>query len=455
MMDTQVVSRPQTTGGPPDGAPTPRFAPPDINAETYPFEVVQRLLDEAAYLSLFSTPDFRGGCTPLVVGRDRTVVGVVLREVLHRCDVGVEVPTSAAGVRSRNVLGEAVGLFESRWLVIPDGYSALPGRQPPPTPFDPARPQRLALQDGVFTLAGGDDGFYGFGTGATFPDPRGDGRTVLVAAVGNVMQGFGKCGGLEGTFTYCGRLDAEQGYVGHLLCRLMDPDGVLRAAAAPAPLPPGPPPEPGVTYLLFRGQKRDRQQRTAYRFGPDGQVNGLLVEQDLKQLHLDIAAGPGGELRTVQEPGATIGTMTAEIDFNPFHPGAPGTALAPVPFRSRNQFSFRGPDGATVGSVRAAGGEGRTFNTALPAAPGQRALRFGAFAQLVQGVGQFRGVDGLMADNSVVGIAPHAIATLYVFRIPDPDGRFRAAGGGRPAPPSKGWGPSPPVPKADAADGGG
>ena len=54
-----------------------------------------------------------------------------------------------------------------------------------------------------------------------------------------------------------------------------------------------------------------------------------------------------------------------------------------------------------------------------------RALRFGGFGPIKKGTGWFQGIEGLMSDNSVVGIAPHALATLYVLRIHDPDGRYR------------------------------
>ena len=38
------------------GAAPPAAALPDINAETYPFDTVMYLLDQAAYLTLFSIP---------------------------------------------------------------------------------------------------------------------------------------------------------------------------------------------------------------------------------------------------------------------------------------------------------------------------------------------------------------------------------------------------------------
>src|SRR5437868_2542370 len=44
---------------------------PDINAETYPFPVVQQLLDQAAYFNLFSRPDTR--CPGVALGTFVTI----------------------------------------------------------------------------------------------------------------------------------------------------------------------------------------------------------------------------------------------------------------------------------------------------------------------------------------------------------------------------------------------
>jgi hypothetical protein len=77
-----------------------------------------------------------------------------------------------------------------------------------------------------------------------------------------------------------------------------------------------------------------------------------------------------------------------------------------------------------VGSFAADGSEGRTFRMTLPV-PNQQALRFGGFGPLQDGKGAFAGIQGMMAHNSAVGIAPHALATLFMVRIHDPGHRYR------------------------------
>ena len=56
MLKEQVSQQSQSGYGM-DGKPSPPSSLPDINAETYPFEVVQHLLDQAAYFNMFSIPE--------------------------------------------------------------------------------------------------------------------------------------------------------------------------------------------------------------------------------------------------------------------------------------------------------------------------------------------------------------------------------------------------------------
>ncbi len=151
---------------------------------------------------------------------------------------------------------------------------------------------------------------------------------------------------------------------------------------------------------------------------------GLNVSQVLRLVALDCGNTRPGGVKSQTTIGPVVGRMTSKILFNFLNPGAPGTAAAPIPFQADNEFAFVDRNGQTIGSFVTSGGEGRTFNMKLRGAPDQSALRFGGFGVISQGTGVFQGVRGLMTDNSVVGVAPHALSTLYTFRLSDPDGRY-------------------------------
>jgi hypothetical protein len=397
----------------------------DINAETYPFELVQRLLDEAAYFNLFSIPDAGSGDVAMTAtGSDSVVTGLRIREILCRFAVRLEEPRAGRPLAAANFIGEALGRFEHRWMVIPDDYRARPDRVAPPTALDATRPQRFVMLDARCTF-GSSDGFRGFGTGTTYPVIHNNRRELLASAVGTVIEGYGRFQGHEGTYTYCGSLSPDSGFRGSVMLRVMDARREFRTAGAVA-AHEGTALEPGETYIVFRGEKAGPSQRTNFRRGRDGRVIGLDVSQQLRVLDLDASLGASSRLESRQEIGPVIGRMAAEIKFALDTQGAPLTSLAPAPFQSLNRYVFVDRAGRTVGALTADGREGRTFSLQFDAAPGQNALRFGGFGPIVEGSDGLDGASGLMTDNSVVGLAPHALATSYVLRLDDPHGRFRA-----------------------------
>jgi hypothetical protein len=415
------TSRQASAGG--GSAAPPAAALPDINAETYPFETVVQLLDQAAFLSMFSIPA-RDRSIAIPSRNGAGIAGLRIKEQLHRFSLSME-PPSRLGITTHHAIGEQLAHWEHRWMFAPDGFPALPGRDVPETSFDPSRSQRFVMFDSVCTFENGRDGFHGFGTGRTYPMHVGSQPQLYAAAVGSILEGFGKFKGHEGTYTYCGSLSQQEGFTGSVFCRVVDPQSDLRTESSLPSLEAWPNPETGITYLAFRGQKKDRTQKTAYNFGPNGQVTGLNVHQQLRQVQIDTAARGRGGARSVMNVGPVIGSMSARILFNLLNPGAPGTALSPIPFQSYNEYTFSTPDGRTIGTIVADGGEGRTFNLQLVGAPGQQALRFGGFGPIVKSTGLFEGMEGLMVDNSVVGVAPHALSTLYILRVNDPDGKYR------------------------------
>jgi len=415
----------------------PAASPPDMNSETYPFEVVQHLLDEAAYFPLFSLPDQRRS---LMIRRSNALVGLQVCERLHRFAMTVD-PPGRNSLCVHNTVGEMLATFEHRWMLAPDGFGALPGLEPPPTPLDTSCSQRFVMLDSICRFENGKDGFKGFGTGRTYPMPINGQPQLLVGAIGVLTEGFGKFQGLGGIYTYCGSLAPDRGFSGNLLCRVMDPQGVLRTHRSLDEIRPIDCPDPDVVYLLFGGQKKNKHEKTNYLFSSSGELEGFELHPQIRILNIDCALDGRGHLYTTSSIGQVIGNFSSYVFLNILNPGAAGTATAPISFKDYDNNTFTGSYGTEIGGFGFDGGagsrfghaapnvgEGRTFTLSLPSAPGQQALRFGAYAPVVNDRGIFKGVQGLVSDNSVVGIAPHAIATTYVARLSDPQHKFRPAG---------------------------
>jgi hypothetical protein len=397
---------------------------PDINAESYPFDLVQRLLDQAAYLNLYCLPRRVGGCGLRMPKNPQTVLGFDVVGTLRSFDIEVRLGERGAGPTASNRLGDEIGQLRERWMIVPHDFRALPDLEPPPTAFDASRSQRFVILDSVFSMVGGEEGFRCFGTGTTFPIPGGNGR-VLAAAVGTLIDGFGKLAGREGTCTYVGTLDAESGFRGNVLCRIPDHGDVLRTDRRLPRADGEPLPEDEGTYLVLYGRKPEGQRESEYLLRPDGGMRGLRVAQEIHLIALQTASTRHG-VRSVAQIEERAGSMTSEIAFDLLAPGPPGSAAAPIPFSAYNEFHFVDRHGVAVGSIDGDGSEGRTFTLAVRGAPGQRGLRFGGFGPVTKGRGCFADARGLMTDNSVVGLAPHATSTLYVLRLDDPEGRFRS-----------------------------
>ena len=398
--------------------PAPSPKQPNIDPQ-----VLQRLVDQAAHFNMFSVADTKNSnAAILAAGSSNSVIGLNVCEALHRFDISAQPPTHENPTRARNVVGEVAGKFTHRWMVIPDDFVALPGQEPPPTALDPSRSQRFVMLDSVCTFGDGKDGFRGFGTGQTFPVTIKGQQQLLAVAIGNVMEGFGKFRAHDaGTYVYCGNLSLRQGFTGNILLRIMDPQGTLQSSTSLPAIAPNPNPEPEITYIVFRGEAVPSDSVTP-RVGPNGQLQGLNVEQGLRLLYTDFKAKGRGGLQSFDRVGQIIGRILAQVNFNPTAPG--GGASDPIPFTTFDEFTFIDRDGRTIGSFTGDSSEGRVFNISVG---GQRGIRFGGTGRILSGAGPFSGIEGLLTDNSVVIFTPHVSASVYVLRINDPNGRFRTA----------------------------
>jgi hypothetical protein len=433
MANAQVSPQAQSSGW--AGVATSRTAPPSPSSGGYAPELIQHLIDQAAIFNLFAIADpVQSHRAISAVDDTDGVIGIRSSEILHRFDIDLQLPSFEKGVRAVNTVGEPAGRIELRWMVLPYDFMARPDREPPPTLLDPSRSQRFAMQEGTFTFGNGGDGFHSFGTGRTFPMWVNGRPQLIAAAVGNITEGFGKFRGYGGNYTLCGSLTAAEGFGGHIVLRIVDPDGNLRTQPQLPPLETGRELAPDATFLSWVGQKgKGPEQENRFSSAPNGQPRGLNIATELKRVRVGFTIqGPQGVQSSDLHVEEVIGRETG---FGPLPPpGVPstGTALSPVSFEGVARYSFYNSAGRPIGAITINVLEGRRFDMELAGAPGEPAFRFGFFGPIVFGSGCFRGAEGMLygASGSVLRPPPggHVVTHFYVARLNDPEGEFRAAG---------------------------
>ena len=395
-------------------------------------EVVQRLLDQAVGFNLFAMPD----SSPRSANAGYGASGTTIAAKLHRFKVTLS-PPSSGGVQATNTLGEAVGRLEMQWLVIPNEYLARPDRQPPAIRLDPAVSQRFAMQQMTFTFGDGRDGFRSFGTGRTFPMMIGNQPRIVVSAVANITEGFGRFRDHPGNFTICGDLTPD-GFKGNILVRFQDPTSDLRTQQSLPEIQPQRDPDTQTTYLLWTGRKGAEEPGVENHFSldPDRQVRGLNITTQLRILNLDFAFPGQFQCKDFVIDKKIVGL---EIGFGRGSvPDAPptGTALNPFLFEGAAQYSFFDSTGRTVGALMTNVIEGRRFDMPIPGVPGNLGWRFGFFGPIIYGTGCFEGAEGMFygSSGSVFFTPPEGqvVTHFYMARINDPEGKFRtpASSGG-------------------------
>jgi hypothetical protein len=409
-------------------APTDPTAPADSASER---ERIQRLVDQAANFNMFASPELNHS-SPLIFNASRDgATGIRQRLSLQRLDIVMD-SEGSEGVAAANEVGPLIGNVDFHWLIIPYDFQALPGRRSPATLLNPGITQRFVMQEAGFSFGSGADGFRGFGTGRTFP--LGGTRPRLVAAaIGAILEGSGKFRGLEGNFTLCGELTADRGFSGHIMVRVVDPQGTL---LTPSELPLGDPveqyPDSNATYLTWMGHKGEGpDQENTFSIGPDGQVRGLNIPVQSVDVSVGFSVSTAGFQVSALKRGDIVGR---EVGFGRGSvPGASpsGGTFNPFLFEGVSLYSFYDREGNTVGMLTVNVLEGRRFDVKFPSAPDQPGLRFGFFGPVILGTGCFQGAQGFLygASGSVFNMPPglHVISNWYVLRLIDPEGRYRTS----------------------------
>jgi hypothetical protein len=94
-------------------------------------------------------------------------------------------------------------------------------------------------------------------------------------------------------------------------------------------------------------------------------------------------------------------------------------------FSTDSAFSFFADGDKPIGTLRADLFEARAFRTSSPALQ-QPYFRFAGFGPCGEGTGQFKEVKAQLTVNGALSLTPGVVSSMYMLRILDPLGRFRA-----------------------------
>lgn len=411
----------------PNMASAPTLQLPDVNAETYPYEKVQYLLDEVANFNIFAMPS--------AADREKRTLtpdnlqdffginggyGLAIHNDLHRFDANVSNASDKIGLRVRQIVGESHGKLRGCWFFCPHDYKWNPGEMPPATIFDPWSEQSFVVHDNEFNFGSGNN-FQVYGLGRTFPMTIKGKPKTFVGAVGNVTRGYGKFAGLEGTFVLTGEITQQLEFVGQITCRLVDPFSNIRSDREPTDLNAVSNQFSGSNFIVMRGEKKSKNVKTTFGPPPGGGLVSLLTPSQMRSVQCDFTNKGGGGIRTQSKIGQVIGTMDATVFFDLLAP--PGTDALPVPFTTEELYKFTDNEGRLIGTISAGIIEGISFGLKFPKALGQPGVRFAGFGPITGGTGQFAGVRGILTVNSLIGIAPHALSLIHVLHLVDEDSK--------------------------------
>jgi hypothetical protein len=414
-MSTAILSRPSS---PP--------ALSDVNAETYPYDLVQSLLDQTANFSMFAIPVpghlERATLTPQDT-KDwyglNGGYGLDLLSELHRFESIVRVHDTHE-LKVSQAIGESTGTFHCLCLFSPPEFQW--NLQQPPTPwiFDPWHSQHFTLQKCEVTFGREICCFYG--TGLTFPMNVAGRHLLLAGAVANLMSGTGKFAKREGTLVLTGTITPELGFLGNINLRVRDDEGTLITENDLRSIEAMPCPKRCDTFIELRLAKKNKHVETTFGPPPGGRQVSLVTPSEMRSVRYSYIAEPRGP-RTQMAIGQELGPMEATVFFDLAAP--PGTAQHPVPFTTQEMYQFRNGCGENLGTISCGVVEGQAFGLKFPSAPGQPGVRFAGFGPITGGTGVFKDVQGMLTVNSLIGISPHALSLMHALHLVDLGHKFR------------------------------
>jgi len=400
---------------------------PDVNAQTYPYDFVQQLLDETANFSMFAVP-VAGHLNRASLNSHDTAdwfnlnggYGLDLLSDLHRFEVTVGVKPGH-GIKVNQEVGSDTGRFRCLCLLTSADFGWHPGQAPPPMIFDAWRSQHFVAQECELTF--GNEKCKCYGVGRTFPLVVNGRHVLLAGAICNLVSGTGKFEGREGTLVLTGTITPEMGFLGNVNLRVRDDQGTFVTENELPSLDAIRDPDPSNTFVELRLLKKDKHVKTTFGPPPGGGRVSLITPSVMRSTRFSYVTGGRGP-RTHMDVDQMVGPMQATVFFDLSAP--PGTANSPVPFTTEEIYTFNDSAGLTVGTISCGVVEGWSFGLKFPQAPGQLGVRFAGFGPITGGTGQFAGVQGMLTVNSLIGIAPHALSLMHVLHLIDPTEKFRS-----------------------------
>ena len=157
-------------------ASAPTLQLPDVNAETYPFEKVQYLLDEVANFNIFALPS-------AIHREKRTLTHRIIRRIFSdsTAATGWRFTTICTALMRMSALlkskpdcastklsANRQGKLSGGWFFSPPDYKWNPDEMPPATIFDPWSEQSFVVYNNEFNFGDGNN-FLVYGLGQTFP----------------------------------------------------------------------------------------------------------------------------------------------------------------------------------------------------------------------------------------------------------------------------------------------
>ena len=387
--------------------------PPHSDPLVYGCERVSRLLWRTAIYPMFSMPDPQQPNTPVI--ESGQLIGVEIRESMHRFQLQVRPPTGEALQALNVVSDDQIALAHVHWHLAPDDFAARPGRLPPPTPFRPKVSQRFTM-DGRFLFNDAQhSGFHGFAIGRTFPDAL-DGKPIVrLAAMVDILEGYGAFAGYQGLVGINGTVEPPETMDLSVTPMILDFNGHLSTEKALPALSGMPVPVPDEVFFLFYSEIDPAKPM---RIVPRAR-NLLLAPADLPIRLLEVEFNIQPQPLSRKKLGPRIGRLHTSFWIGPLATGLYH------PFQSVDgHCTFEDLYGRSLGAIEANILEGRAWKINVPGltVPG---YRFSGIGPIGGGTGVFKEASGMVSAVGVLSLFPRVMSVFYIVRLADPTGKFR------------------------------